>query len=65
VATALSLLIWLAIYHNEKAPIGYALLYPIGAIIVAGIMIRSAIRGARKVEWKGRTYAGTTSSTDG
>jgi hypothetical protein len=35
----------------------YAMLYPIGAIVVAGIMIRSAVRGGRKVEWKGRTYA--------
>jgi chlorobactene glucosyltransferase len=57
VATVLSLVTWVLIYRNEKAPLGYALLYPLGALIVAGIMIRSAIRGARRVEWKGRTYS--------
>ena len=57
IATVLSLLIWIVIYKNEKAPIGYALLYPFGALVVAWIMIRSALRGARKVEWKGRIYA--------
>lgn len=57
VATALSLLIWILIYKNEKAPVGYALLYPVGALVVAGIMIRSALRGAKRVEWKGRTYS--------
>lgn len=56
-ATVLSLAIWIAIYHNERAPVGYALLYPLGAIVVAAIMLRSAWRGARKVEWKGRTYS--------
>jgi chlorobactene glucosyltransferase len=57
VATALSLATWLVVYRNERAPMIYAMLYPIGAIVVAGIMIRSAVRGGRKVEWKGRTYA--------
>lgn len=57
VATALSLATWILIYHHERAPLGYAVLYPFGAIIVAGIMIRSALRGGRKVEWKGRTYS--------
>ena len=57
VATLLSLAIWIAIYHNERAPVGYALLYPLGAIAVAAIMLRSAWRGARRVQWKGRTYS--------
>lgn len=57
VATVLSLAIWIAIYHNERAPLGYALLYPFGAIVVAVIMLRSAWRGARRVQWKGRTYS--------
>lgn len=56
-ATGLSLATWLVIYRNERAPLAYAFLYPVGALIVAGIMIRSAVRGGRRVEWKGRTYA--------
>ena len=57
VASLLSLAIWVAIYHNEKAPLWYAALYPVGAVVVAGIMLRSAWRGGRKVVWKGRTYS--------
>jgi chlorobactene glucosyltransferase len=56
VATALSTAMWLLIYYYERITLAYALLYPVGAIVVAGIMIRSAWRGARKVEWKGRVY---------
>jgi len=37
-------------------PVRYALLYPLGAVMVAYIMIRSARRGSRRVEWRGRTY---------
>lgn len=53
---ALSLVIWLAVYWAEAAPLGYALLYPLGAAMVAYIMLRSAWRGTRKVEWRGRLY---------
>lgn len=53
----ISLLVWVEIYWQEGAPLGYALLYPLGALVVAYIMLRSAWRGARKIEWKGRTYS--------
>ena len=56
VTTTISLVIWLAVYRAEGAPVGYALLYPLGAGMVAYIMIRSALRGSRKVEWRGRVY---------
>jgi len=55
-ATAASLATWLEIYRRERAPLWYALLYPIGASVVAYIMLRSAWRGERKVEWRGRVY---------
>jgi hypothetical protein len=55
IATVVSLLTWIAVYAAERAPVWYALLYPIGAGMVAFIMIRSAIRGKR-VEWRGRVY---------
>ena len=53
--TLVSLVIWIAVYRAEGAPVRYALLYPLGAVMVAYIMIRSAWR-AGKVQWRGRTY---------
>lgn len=55
IATVASLLTWIAIYVVERAPLWYAALYPLGASLVAFIMLRSALRG-RNVEWRGRTY---------
>lgn len=55
-ATAASLLTWIVVYAAEGAPLWYALLYPFGAAMVGFIMIRSAIRGRRMIEWRGRTY---------
>jgi len=56
IATLASLITWIGIYAGERAPVQYALLYPLGAVMVAFIMMRSAWRAGRKVEWKGRTY---------
>jgi len=50
------LLTWIGIYAGERAPVRYAFLYPLGSAMVAFIMIRSAWRGGRKVEWRGRVY---------
>ena len=58
VTTLISLAIWVAVYWAQGAPLWYALLYPFGAGVVAWIMIRSAVRGRGKIEWKGRTYNG-------
>ena len=51
----LSLAIWGFITVNEKVPAWYALLYPLGAVMMIAIMVRSAVRG-RRIEWKGRVY---------
>jgi len=51
----LSLLIWGFICRNEKVPVWYALLYPLGAGAMMWIMLRSAARGNR-IEWRGRVY---------
>ncbi|HEY7686548.1 MAG TPA: glycosyltransferase family 2 protein [Gemmatimonadales bacterium] len=56
IAMAASLGTWLEIYRREQAPWWYALLYPMGASMVAYIMLRSAWRGGRRVEWRGRLY---------
>jgi len=61
IATVASLITWIGIYAGERAPLHYALLYPLGAVMVAFIMIRSAWRGGSKVEWRGRTYRGSGS----
>ncbi len=55
IATVVSLFTWIAVYASERAPVWYALLYPLGATMVGFIMIRSAWRGKR-VEWRGRVY---------
>lgn len=55
-AIAASLLTWLEVYRRERAPLWYALLYPAGAGLVAFIMLRSAWRGGRRIEWRGRVY---------
>lgn len=56
IATLASLLTWIAVYTRERAPVWYALLYPLSAAMVGLIMIRSALRGGRKIEWRGRIY---------
>lgn len=56
VTTALSVGIWMAVNRGVEAPMRYALLYPLGAALVAYIMLRSAWRGPGKVEWRGRIY---------
>jgi chlorobactene glucosyltransferase len=53
---AISFAIWAVVYWAEKAPVRYALLYPLGAAMVAYIMLRSTWRGGRKIEWRGRQY---------
>ena len=58
IATAVSLLTWIAVYAAERAPVWYALLYPVGSAVVAFIMIRSAWRGQHRIEWRGRMYTG-------
>jgi chlorobactene glucosyltransferase len=55
VATLASLALWAVVYRSEGAPSAFALLYPVATLIVAGIVIRSALRG-RRVSWKGRHY---------
>lgn len=60
-ATVASLAFWVLVCWGVEAPLHYALLYPLGAAMVAYIMIRSAVRGRRKVEWRGRVYRGSGS----
>jgi chlorobactene glucosyltransferase len=54
-ATMLSLLFWLVMLLQMRAPPLYAAAYPIGALVTAVLFARSALRGSR-LEWKGRRY---------
>ena len=51
----ISLLVWSGFVREMNVPLGYALLYPVGAAVGAYIFARSWVRG-RRVEWKGRRY---------
>jgi len=39
------------------APALYGAFFPLGAATTAFILLRSWLRGARRIEWKGRRYA--------
>ena len=52
---AISFLVWSVFVREMDVPLGYALLYPVGAAVGAYIFARSWARG-RRVEWKGRHY---------
>lgn len=47
---------WALISFGMGAPMWYGLLFPLGAATTLGILGRSMLRGARKVEWRGRVY---------
>lgn len=54
-ALILSLTFWMLVNLRMRVPPLYSLIYPLGALVAALIVIRSAIRG-RRVRWKGREY---------
>jgi len=56
IATVLSLLFWSLISFGMQVPAWYGLIYPLGASMFLWIMARSAWRGTRRVEWRGRVY---------
>lgn len=58
-AVILSLSFWALVHLRMRVPPLYALIYPVGAVVAAIIVLRSALRGRARVVWKGRTY-GTT-----
>lgn len=56
IAAGLSVLFWSLISFGMRAPLWYGLLYPLGAAMFLWILGRSAWRGTRRVEWRGRVY---------
>lgn len=55
-AMGLSTIFWSLISYGMQAPLWYGLLYPVGATLLLWIVARSAWRGTRRVEWRGRVY---------
>lgn len=55
-AIAVSLGVWAVTLYGMQIPARYALLYPLGAVSALAIALRSTLRGARRVEWRGRRY---------
>jgi chlorobactene glucosyltransferase len=56
VATGLSAVFWMVICGGMRIPPVYGLGYPLGASMGIYIVLRSTLRGSRKVEWRGRVY---------
>jgi chlorobactene glucosyltransferase len=56
-AVGLSALFWSLICFGMRIPVWYGLGYPLGAAVALYIAVRSTVRGRRRVEWRGRTYA--------
>jgi hypothetical protein len=47
---------WMLVNAVMRAPPQHGLGYPLGAVVVAWLFARSALRG-RRVEWRGRRYS--------
>ena len=56
-AIILSLAFWVLMNLRMGVPPLYSLIYPLGGLVAALIVTRSALRG-RRVRWKGRDYRG-------
>jgi hypothetical protein len=55
-AVALSVIFWAILAAVLRIPVWYGLLYPLGGLMLGYLMLRSVVRGRRRVEWRGRTY---------
>jgi chlorobactene glucosyltransferase len=55
ISCAASLIWWIVVYVTVRENPLYALVYPLGALVLLYIFLTAVIRG-RRVSWKGRTY---------
>ncbi len=55
-ATLASAVYWTLVSTGMGIPPWYGPAYPIGAVATLLIVLRSVVRGGRRVEWRGRTY---------
>lgn len=56
IATGFAMLFWCFLSFGMQMPMAYGLLYPLGAVMALFIVLRSTLRGGRRVEWRGRIY---------
>ena len=54
-ATFAMLAWWVVVYRRLGEPAWYALLFPLGAVVLGWIFVSAMLRG-RRVSWKGRRY---------
>ena len=59
IAVVTQLVTWALVYRWMAAPVRYALLFPLGAVVFTIVALQAIARGSR-VEWKGRAYVATT-----
>jgi len=57
VATFCTVAIWAGVYRRFGASPGFALIHPLGGVVVLLIVARSWVRGEGRIEWKGRRYS--------
>jgi chlorobactene glucosyltransferase len=57
-ATLVCALLQTGIYHRLGSRWWMGAIYPAGTVVVALIVLRSWVRGDRRIEWKGRRYGG-------
>jgi chlorobactene glucosyltransferase len=55
ISTVATLIWWLVVYVTVRESPLYALVYPLGALVLLYIFVTAVLRG-RRVTWKGRTY---------
>jgi chlorobactene glucosyltransferase len=55
ISTVATVVWWLVVYITIKENPAFALIYPLGALVLLYIFVTAVIRG-RRVTWKGRTY---------
>jgi hypothetical protein len=55
ICSVATLIWWIVVYTTVRENPLYALLYPLGALMLLYIFLSAVIRG-RRVSWKGRTY---------
>jgi hypothetical protein len=65
IACIASVLFWALISFGMEIPPWYGTGYPIGALMTLFIILRSTIRGAGRVEWKGRVYGAEVNQANG
>lgn len=55
VVVGLSVFFWMGAAHRSRIHPAWGVLYPLGSVVTAFMLVRSWVRG-RTVEWKGRVY---------